>query len=81
MKPLELKIPPPLVTLACAALAWGLSALGVGWHLPAGPRLVGAGLCLLRDASGRRIVGQVSDMSWSQDAPIFQAVNFTFTEQ
>ena len=40
-----------------------------------------AGLCLLRDASGRRIVGQVSDMSWSQDAPIFQAVNFTFTEQ
>ncbi len=51
MKPLELKIPPPLVTLACAALAWGLSAPGLGWRLPAGSRLVGAGMCLLLGAA------------------------------
>lgn len=39
------------------------------------------GLCLLRDASGRRIVGQVTDLSWSQDAPMVQTVDFTFIEQ
>lgn len=48
MQNLELKIPPPLVALACAAGMFGLARLapGWGWHWPAA-EMLGAWVALL----------------------------------
>lgn len=43
---LEHKIPPPLVALLCAALAWWLASGDGGWRLPAPLRVPLGALCL-----------------------------------
>ena len=56
MRALELKIPPPIVALLCAAVMWGIALQWPGWawqHTLRGPLALALAVCgLACDASG-----------------------------
>lgn len=87
MRTLELKIPPPLVALACAAVMYALAQLAPGWRwnwphsgaLGAGVVLLGAMLDVLGIMSFRRAKTTVNPLNPSNASSIVQSGIYRYT--
>ncbi|RJG03453.1 methyltransferase family protein [Noviherbaspirillum sedimenti] len=81
MRALELKIPPPLVALACAAMMYALAQLAPGWRwswphsdtLGAGVAMLGAILDMLGIMAFRRAKTTVNPLKPSNASSIVQS--------